>query len=288
MCIWRDLGIKRTRDRVAIARAYAERLAEFEPETDQPRAASLCTAYERAHRYCDAMDSGPLTRIAPRRAGRPLSFAVQDDAFRPRRASPARAQDAAEAIADFTDSILAPLRRGDQRNAIAALRGLFRDPLFGNLRLRWVVERCLLEELGSLQDPPVDFCLAAVSAFRWHEGVRHLPPTAQAPVARLCALAETEKRVAGLHKLARHWALRMWYDRTPLAAALLTGIYRPWLFRLAKADPLTARAVKRLLHDIHAYTGAAAARTLDQRVICWWGEALGITPVPPTRPERAA
>lgn len=66
MSIWRDLGIKRTRDRVAIAHAYAERLAAFDPEADRARAAALCTAYERAHRFCDAMESGALVRIAPR------------------------------------------------------------------------------------------------------------------------------------------------------------------------------------------------------------------------------
>lgn len=288
MSIWTDLGLKRTQDRVAIARAYGERLAEFDPEADPDRAAALCLAYERAHRFCDAMETGPLTRIAPRRAGRSRGFAVQDNAFRPRRSSPARAQEVGCAVSGFTDAVTAPLRRGDQRNAVVALRGLFRDPLFGNLRLRWVVERCLIEEVSALQEPPVDFCLAAIAAFRWEEDPRHLPPQARAVVARLCALAETERRVAGLRDLAKRWVLRMWFDRMALAAALLTGPYRPRFFRIAKFDPLTVRAVRRLLQDIHARHGVAAARSLDRRVIAWWDEALGIAPVQPARPERAA
>lgn len=205
-----------------------------------------------------------------------------------RRVSPARAQDAADAIAGFTDAVVAPLRRGEQRQAVAAMRGLFRDPLFGNLRLRWAVERCLLEEIGALETHPVDFCFAAIDVFRWDEDPHHLPPKARAMVARLCTMAETEKRVAGLRHLARRWGLRMWFDRKALAAALLIGTYRPRLFRLAKADPLTVRAVRSLLQDIHAHAGVTAVRTLDRRVIAWWDEALGAPPVPPTRPERAA
>jgi len=288
MSIWRDLGIKRTRDRVAITSAYAARLAEFDPLSEPEKAAALCAAYERAHRFCEVMDGGPIPRIAPRRLGVPRGFMVQDDSFRPRRASPARAQEVGCAVADFTRAVATPLRSGDHRKAVVALRGLFRDPLFGNLRLRWAVERCLLEEVGALQDLPLDFCLAAVAAFHWEDDQHHLPPQARAVVARLCALAEGEKRVAGLRRLARHWALRMWFDRTALAAAMLTGTYRPVLFSLVRFDPLTVRAVKRLLKDIHAYDTVSVARTLDRRVIAWWDAAVGLLPTPATRPERAA
>ena len=94
--------------------------------------------------------------------------------------------------------------------------------------------------------------------------------------------------MAGLRRRARLWVLRMWVDRTAFAAALLTGVYRPMLFRIARADPGTVRAVKSLLKDIHAHSGGTAARKLDKRVIAWWDEAVGLEPAPPARSERAA
>lgn len=288
MSIWRELGIRRTRDRTAVTHGYAARLAEFDPEVEPARAAALLAAYERAHRFCDAIDSGAVPRIAPRRRGQGRPFTVQDDSARPRRASPARVQEAPRAITQFTRAITAPLHRGDQKTAVAALRGIFRDPLFGNLRLRWAVEHALLEELGALPELPAEFCLAAIAAFRWEEDPRHLPSRARAIAERLCVLAEGEKRVAGLRRLARFWALRMWFDRTALAAAILTGAYRPILFRLARFDPLTVRAVKRLLADIRTHHTSTAARRLDRRVIAWWDQALGVSSAPPARPDRAA
>ena len=288
MSIWRELGIRRTRDRLAIARAYAARLEEFDPETEPARAGALCAAYEQAHRFCDALDSGPLPRIAPRHGVKGRDFSAQEGTKRPCRYTRARAQEVARAVDEFTCMITGPLRRGDQRTAIAALRAMFRDPLLGNLRLRWEVERALLEDLATLADPPVDFCLAAISAFAWDQDPRHLVPEVRAVAERLRALVEADRRVAGLRRRARLWALRMWIDRTALAAALLTGVYRPMLFRIARADPRTVRAVKSLLKDIHAHSGGTAARKLDKRVIAWWDEAVGLEPAPPARSERAA
>ena len=288
MSIWRELGIRRTRDRLAIARAYAARLQAFDPEAEPTRAGALCAAYEQAHRFCDALDSGPVPRILPRRALRGRGLPEPESPRRPCRYTRARAQEAARAVAEFTGTIMGPLGRGDQRTAIAALRAMFRDPLFGNLRLRWAVERALLEALAALPNPPVDFCLSAMAAFGWDGDTGHLPAEARALADRLCALAEGGRRIAGLREQARLWALRMWIDRTPLAAAMLTGVYRPLLFRIARADPLTVRAVRRLLKDIHAHGGGTAAHRLDKRVIAWWDEALGIAPAPPAWPERAA
>ena len=200
----------------------------------------------------------------------------------------ARAQEAARAVAEFTRSMTGPLGRGDQRTAVAAMRAMFRDPLFGNLRLRREVECAVLEDVAGLPEPPVDFCLAAISAFGWDDDPGHLPPESRAVAARLGALVEGGKRVAGLRRRARLWVLRMWVDRTALAAAMLTGVYRPLLFRLARFDPLTVRAVRSLLKDIHAHSGGAAARNLDQRVIAWWDGAVADEPAPPARPDRAA
>jgi hypothetical protein len=288
MPIWRELGLKRTRDRVAIAHAYAARLAEIEPETDSARADALRTAYQRAHRFCDAMETGPVPRIAPRWPSAARRTGAQDDAGRPRRTCPARAQEAGRAVLDLTCQVMAPLARGDRRGAVVALRGLFRDPLFGNLRLRWAVERRLLEQLGALDDIPVDFSQAALAAFRWEEDPRHLSISARAVVDRLRAIAESQRRIASLRRMARFWAVRMWVDRQSAAAALLTGPYRPVLFRLAMLDPLTARAVKRLLDELRARHAPTVARELDRRVVAWWDAALGIRTVPTPRTERAA
>lgn len=288
MPIWRELGLKRTRDRVAIARAYAARLAEIQPESDSARADALRTAYQRAHRFCDAMDTGPVPRITPRWTSATRRVGAQDDAARPRRTCPARAQEAGRAVLDLTRQVMAPLGRGDRRGAIVALRGLFRDPLFGNLHLRWAVERRLLEQLGVLDDIPVDFSKAALAAFRWNEDPRHLPTSARAVVDRLCAIAESERRIASLRRTARYWAVRMWFDRQAAAAALLTGAYRPVLFRLAMVDPLTARAVKRLLDELRARHAPTVARELDRRVVAWWDAALGTRTAPAPRTERAA
>ena len=286
MSTWHLLGIKRTRDRVGIARAYADRLAEIDPETQPGRADDLCAAYRRAHRFCDAMDSGPVTRIAPRRPGRKI--AVQQKVRRPRRTSPARAQEVSRAVESLTRSIVASLARGDRRSAIAGLHGLFRDPLFGNQGLRGLVEQRLLEDVGALNEVSPEFCTAAVSAFGWDNDPVHLPPQSRDLADRLCAIVESERWIAGLRRLARRWAVRMWFDRKTLAAAMLTGTYRPTLFRLARIDPLTVRAVKSLLKDIHTHDANLAARTLDRRVISWWDEALGVTATPPPRSERAA
>ena len=288
MSIWRELGLTRTRDRVAIARAYAARLAEIDPVANPCLAEALRAAYQRAHRFCDALETGPVPRIAPRWAAPARRFDAQDDAVRPRRTCPARMQDVARAVVDLTRQVMKPLRRGDQRGAIAALRGLFRDPLFGNLRLRWAVERRLLEEIGDLDDIPADFGLAALAAFKWDEASRHLPDHARAVVERLCAIAEGERRIAGLRRMARHWAVRMWFDRTAAAAALITGPYRPALFRLAMLDPLTARAVRRVLGELRARHALVVARALDRRVVAWWDAALGAQAEAPRRSERAA
>jgi len=288
MPIWHELNIKRTRDRVAIARAYAERLAEVDPVADPGRAEALCDAYRRAHRFCDAMDSGPVKRIAPRGPAAARGSAARPNPVRPRRVCPARIRDSVRAVEELTGTVTAALHGGDHREAIAALRGLFRDPLFANLPLRWAVEVALLEEIGRLEETPIEFGLAAVTAFHWDDDVSHLPAAARAIAARLCAIADGDRRVAGLRRAARHWALRMWFDRRALAAALLTGHYRPWLFRLALLDPLTARAMRGLLSELRAHGDTAVERTLDRGVIAWWDEALGHTAQPPSRPDRAA
>ncbi len=288
MSIWRELNIKRTRDRVAIARAYAARLAEVDPGTDPGRAEALCTAYRRAHRFCDAMETGPVARIAPRGPASPKQGGARHNPVRPRRASPPRLSDAASAPEALTGDIAAALGGGDQRNAVAAMRALFRDPLFGNLPLRHTIENRILEAVGALPELPVEFGLAALTTFRWDQDARHLSDPARAIAERLCAIAEGERRIAGLRRVARHWAVRMWFDRRTLAAALLTGRYRPRLFRLALLDPLTVRAVRRLLRELRAHDADAGTRTLDSGVVAWWDNSLGADEARPNRPERAA
>jgi len=289
MSIWRELGIRRTRERAAIEDAYARRCAHIDAAANPACAAALRAARARALRFCAAMDGGAVpfigASVPPPQPRAPLPPPGRG---RGRAGGPARATEVASALSGLVERLLTPLRRGDQRMASGALRGVLRDPLLNNRALRGAFERRLLSEIALLDDCPVDFALAVVAAFRLNEGRGHLPAREGGVAARLCRIAEGEHHVAALRRAARRWAFWFPFSRRPFAAALITGAFRPRLFRLVALDPLTVRAVRRLLDELRGRYPWVVTRKLDPKVLAWWEGVLGAGKVATARPGRAA
>ncbi len=278
MDIWCELGIEPTGDKRTIRRAYATRLKAAHPEDDPDGFQRLRAAYEEALALVEHEDGGIPVLVTRARAE-----ADADSLGTP-------PNEAANKTEDWTafDALLAsvtiPLKKGQAGPAEAALEAALRAPLLVNIELRRLFETRLLARLAEYWPLPDSFAAAAVEAFRWDEDLRHLPPEYQFLARELIAVPEGRQRVAELRGLARRWLPRYVFDKKPLAAALLTGPFRPWLFMLAALNLDIHRAVAGLLSELRAFYPEVLASELEPRTVAHW---LRVIDAPPGRAAAA-
>lgn len=292
MTIWDELDLDPTGDTREVRRAYARRLRQVHPEDDPEGFQRLRAAYEQALAICEAPGDGiafeaPGDGIAPARF-RPTDQTWQD--FRePEPGTDVEAETHfVAAVEQMIDTIFDALADGDEIAAVEALNEALRNPLLINFELRRHLERRLIEELSDLPQVPDDLVLAACAPFGWDEDLRHLPPGHADFVVQLRAAPEGRLRISELRRAGEAWPAAFLFDRGPFAAALLTGGFRPRLFRLAALDHLTVPAVASLLNELRVLYPAVTAQTLDANTLDWWQrEADGPPTAPRARLRRA-
>jgi hypothetical protein len=265
MTIWQILGIEATRDSRAIRRAYARRLKQVHPEDDPKGFRDLREAYELALKLVDggaAFSDGSTDE--------PPLVACE----RPGTADQHGPDPGPVAVEALLGRVADDLARGNEEAAVLRLREALRDPLLANLERRSAFERRLLEEVARVGLSSDVFAEAARRAFHWNDGLRHLPLSQQHVARGLLRMGGAKDRVAELRRQGRGWLWEFLWDQEPLAAALLTGRYRPGLFRLLVLDHGIFSAVARLLTELRATSATLIERELDPQTLAWWQRAV--------------
>lgn len=265
MDIWHELGTEATRDIREIRRVYAMRLKEAHPEDDPEGFERLRAAYEAALALARGGDG------LPRFVGRRASAAEVETA----EATPGPAAEPGSAA---LDALFAPvadsLARGDDAAAVSSLGKALQDPRLTNLELRARFERRLLEAVARLGWTPEPVAAAAIEAFYWNEGVGHLPAGHQDIARGLLGIRGARARLDALRQAGGGWFWKFPIDPDPLAAALLTGRFRPRLFRCLALDRGIFNAVARLLRELRIFYPSLLERDLDPMTVDWWRRSV--------------
>lgn len=299
MSLWWPLGIRPTRDRVKIRRAYARRAARLTRAHWPDARKDLDLAYDRAMRFCDAMESQPVPSIArsaaaeeARPPGRaPLLRRFARGPVVPPPDTRVRRRWVVDVAATFERSwqqIRGALLKSGDTGAAEALRIVLRKPLFQNAATHHAFGLYLLRELDRLEPMPEAFVAFAARTFAWPRQLRRMPPDLRAAARHLLAGGAGTRRLHALRRQGRLWVLRAPFDRAALAAAIVTGPYRPRFFRMVAYDPYTRRAVAHLLRDLRRRHRTLVEIELNGLVIAWWDGALGLEARRPLPEPRAA
>lgn len=283
--LWWPLDISPTRDRVKIRRAYARGAARL-GRAQQPAARNqLDLAYDRAMRFCDAMESRPVPSIArsttgddarPPACGSLLRRFARGPVVTPpdTRVRKRWIVDVAATFDRAWHRIRAELLTDGDTGAATALLAALSKPMFQHEATRHAFGLHVLRELDRLEPMPEAFVAFAARTFAWSTHLRRMPPDLRTAARRLLAGGTGLRRLHALRRKGRRWWLRAPFDRSAVAAAILTGAYRPMVFRVVALDPYTRGAVARLLQHLRLHNPTLVEVELNGLVIAWWGGRL--------------
>jgi hypothetical protein len=256
MDIWGELGIEPTRESRRIRRAYAARLKHVHPEDDPEGFQALRQAYETALALIDEP-------VEPVRG-------VAETACRRRDGPAGEPHHDPDPVQALVARLFEDLGQGDETAAALRLAEALRDPALTNLERRAYLELQLLEEMAEWDQVPPALAAQAATSFNWYDDLGHLPPAYRVLARDLLSGPGAEQRLAELRAQARTWPRWLLFHKQPLAAALLLGPYRPWLFSLFAFSRGTFDAMSGLVQELRCSYPAQVWDNLDPRTVDWW------------------
>ena len=253
MDCWSELEIERTGDIGLLRRAYARLLNQRNPEDDPEGFQRLRQAYDRALEWAEAAakrtDSGALID--------------REDGANPRQDGPERL------FASLLAPILDAVARGDEETALQLLDAAADDPRSVDFEWRTAFERRLAANLAT-RKVSSEFLDRVAQLFHWDAFVDFGSPLGAFLTDRLADIEDAKAYLQDLKNQAENWVGDAVFERRGMAAALLTGAYRPNLFRLAALDWKIFSALRDMMSGLRSFYPTDPPSALDPRTVAWW------------------
>ena len=177
--------------------------------------------------------------------------------------------------------MLEALRAGHESEAIACLSQLVAHPRLVHLEYRWQYEGWLLSSLMQLAvKPPAGFTQVTSRFFGWTVPHRARAPTHRAYIDTLLIDLDLYNQVEALKVEAQGWLYKLHRSRRPLAAALLTGAYRPFWWMYALLYRGVYAAMREVWSEVKDYGREHLQAVLEPGTVVWWERWVG-TPAEP-------
>ncbi len=251
MNCWSVLDIERTEDIGLIRRAYARLLKQHNPEDDPEGFQRLRQAYDAAVRWAEAAAGriGPADEAGAGERGRERQFSA------------------------LVTPVLDALERGDEEAALRLLNAATADPRFVEYEWRAAYERRLAASLAD-SSMSADFLDRAAQIFQWDAYVDFGSAGGMILTDRLADMQDAKAYLDDLNEQAANWASDVVFERCGMAAALLTGPYRPKLFRAAALDWKIFSALRDMVSGLRSFYPTEPPPALDPRTVAWWQDYM--------------
>lgn len=257
MNCWRVLNIERTDDIGLIRRAYARLLKQHNPEDDPDGFQRLRQAYDQAIRWAEAGDR----QIEP---GAAVASEEQEGSRHD-----GRERQFSALLAPILDAIA----RGDEETALQLLTSAVADSRSVEFEWREAFERRLVAGLAA-RTMSADFLDRVAQLFQWDAFVDFGSAGGVFLTDRLAEIQDAKAYIQDLQEQAANWGSDVVFERRGMAAALLTGPYRPKLFRLAALDWRIFSALRDMISGLRAVYPTDTPAELDAQTVAWWQEYM--------------
>ncbi len=259
MNCWSVLDIERTDDIGLIRRAYARLLKQHNPEDDPEGFQRLRQAYDQAVQWAETAATRADFVAAP--------TPVDEQAPEPPRDG--RERQISVLIAPVLDAVAS----GDEETALQLLTAATADPRSVDFEWREAFEQRLAAGL-SAHTMSTEFLDRVAQLFQWDAFVDFGSAGGMILTDRLAEIQDGKAFLQDVKEQAANWASDVVFERRGVAAALLTGPYRPRLFCVAALDWKIFSAMRDMVSGLQTFYPLAPPRELDPQAVAWWQEYM--------------
>lgn len=263
MNCWGVLDIERTDDIGLIRRAYARLLKQHNPEDDPEGFQRLRQAYDAAVQWAET--AAARAEFVPTSA--PASAPVDASESEPQRDG--RERQFSALIAPVLDA----LASGDEETALQLLTAAAADPRSVDFEWREAFERRLAAGL-SAHTMSAEFLDRVAQLFQWDAFVDFGSAGGMILSDRLAEMQDGKAFLQDVKEQAANWGSDVVFERRGIAAALLTGPYRPRLFCFAALDWKIFSAMRDMISGLQTFYAMEPPRDLDPQTVGWWQDYM--------------